>query len=179
MESWLCKQRRKDRLKKKNEVEIQKARRLLPKEWEICRKQGWDEMESYLRDSLHLHLCLITQSCLTLWNAMDCSPPGSSVHGGSPGKHTGVGCHALLQGIFPTLGLNPGLLHCRQICYRLSHQGSPAHIHVLMQIHIRRNIHPCLLVCEHRFSIYSSFGNSDHVNVALPLLTSSVWEGKE
>jgi len=40
---------------------------------------------------------------------MDCSPPGSSVHGDSPGKNTGVGCHALLQGIFPTQGLNPGL----------------------------------------------------------------------
>ena len=33
---------------------------------------------------------------------MDCSPPGSSVHGDSPGENTGVGCHALLQGIFPT-----------------------------------------------------------------------------
>ena len=38
---------------------------------------------------------------------------------------TGVGCHALLQGIFPTQGLNPGLLHCRWILYHLSHQGSP------------------------------------------------------
>ena len=38
---------------------------------------------------------------------MDCSLPGSSVHGDSPGKNTGVGCHALLQGIFPTQGLNP------------------------------------------------------------------------
>ena len=36
-----------------------------------------------------------------------------------------VGCHALLQGIFPTQGWNPGLLHCRQILYQLSHQGSP------------------------------------------------------
>jgi len=36
-----------------------------------------------------------------------------------------VGCYALLQGIFPTQGLNPGLPHCRQILYRLSHQGSP------------------------------------------------------
>ena len=40
---------------------------------------------------------------------MDCSPPGASVHGDSPGKNTGVGCHALLQGIFLTRGLNPGL----------------------------------------------------------------------
>ena len=43
---------------------------------------------------------------------MDRSPPGSSVHGDSPGKNTGVDCHALLQGIFPTQGLNPGLPHC-------------------------------------------------------------------
>ena len=40
-----------------------------------------------------------------------------------PGQNTGVGCHSLLQGIFPAQGLNPGLLHCRQILYRLSHQG--------------------------------------------------------
>ena len=38
---------------------------------------------------------------------MDCRLPGSSVHGDSPGKNTGVGCHALLQGIFPTQGSNP------------------------------------------------------------------------
>ena len=41
-----------------------------------------------------------------------------------PGKNTGVGCHILLQGIFPIQGLNLGLLHCRQILYCLSHQGS-------------------------------------------------------
>ena len=46
---------------------------------------------------------------------MDCSPPGSSIHGDSPGKNTGVGCHALLQGIFLTQGLNLGLPHCRRI----------------------------------------------------------------
>ena len=52
------------------------------------------------------------------------SPPGSSVHGDSPGKNIGVGCHALLQGIFPTHGSNPGLLHCRQILYCLSLPGN-------------------------------------------------------
>ena len=41
------------------------------------------------------------------------------------GKSTRVGCHFLLQGIFPTQGLNPGLSHCRQTLYHLSHQGSP------------------------------------------------------
>ena len=50
--------------------------------------------------------------------------PGSSAHGDSPGKNTGVGCHALLQGIFPTQGSNPGLLHRRWILYYLSHQES-------------------------------------------------------
>ena len=43
----------------------------------------------------------------------------------SPCKNTGVGCHALLQGVVPTQGSNPGLLHCKQILYCLSHQGSP------------------------------------------------------
>ena len=70
-------------------------------------------------------LCLVAQSCPTLCNPMDYSPPGSSVHGDSPGKNTGVGCHSLLQGIFPTQGLNPGLPHGRGILYQLSHQGSP------------------------------------------------------
>ena len=70
-------------------------------------------------------VCLVPQSCSTLCDHMDCSPLGSSVHGDFPGKNTGVGCHALLQGIFPTQGSNPGLPHCRRILYRLSHQGSP------------------------------------------------------
>ena len=54
------------------------------------------------------------------------SPPGSSVHGDSPGKNAGLGCLALLQGIFPTQESNPGLPHCRQILYQLSHEGSPS-----------------------------------------------------
>ena len=55
-------------------------------------------------------MCLVAQSCLTLCNPTDCRLPGSSVHGESPGKNTGVGCHALLQGIFPTPGSNPRLM---------------------------------------------------------------------
>ena len=43
----------------------------------------------------------------------------------SPGQNTGVGSHSLLQGIFPNKGSNPGLPHCRQILYQLSHRGSP------------------------------------------------------
>ena len=60
---------------------------------------------------------VLTQSCPTLCDTMGCSPPGSSVHGISSGKNTGVGCHFLLQGIFLTQGLNLSLLHCRQILY--------------------------------------------------------------
>ena len=55
---------------------------------------------------------------------MDCSPPGSSVYGISS-KNTGVGHHFLLQEIYLTQELNQGLLHCRQIIYQLSYQGSP------------------------------------------------------
>ena len=56
---------------------------------------------------------------------MDHSPPGSCVHGDSPGKNNGVSYHAFLQGIFLTQGWNPGLPHCRWILYQLSHQRSP------------------------------------------------------
>ena len=48
---------------------------------------------------------------------MECSLPDFAVHGNSPGKNTVVGCHFLLQGIFPNQGLNLGLLHCRNILY--------------------------------------------------------------
>ena len=54
----------------------------------------------------------------------DYSPPGSSVHGDSPGKNTGVAWSGLPcspPGNLPNLGLNPGLPHCRQILYHLSH----------------------------------------------------------
>ena len=47
-----------------------------------------------------IYICLVTQSCLTLCDPMDCSLLGSSVHGDSPGKNTGVGCHALLIYIY-------------------------------------------------------------------------------
>jgi len=59
----------------------------------------------------------IVQLCLTLCNPMDCSLPASSVHGIFPGKNARMNCHFLLQGIFPTQGLNPGLPHCRQTLY--------------------------------------------------------------
>ena len=69
--------------------------------------------------------CWVAPSYLTLCDPMECGLPGSSVHGDPAGDNTRVDCHALLQGIFPTHGSNPGLLHCRHIFYPLSQQGSP------------------------------------------------------
>ena len=78
---------------------------------------GWGDVNwrsQYLKQFVYL----VSQSCPTL-----CYPPGLSVFGASPGKNTGVGCPAFLQGIFPIHGLNP--VSCRLILYHLSHQGSP------------------------------------------------------
>ena len=64
----------------------------------------------------------VTQSRPALWDPMD----SRLLHPWNrPGQNSGVGSHSLLQGIFPTQGLNPGLPHCRWILYCLSHQGSP------------------------------------------------------
>ena len=68
------------------------------------------------------------QSCLTLFNPMDCSPSGSSVHGDSLGKNTGIGCHDLLQEIFLTQGsdlLLRWLLALQADFLPLSHWGNP------------------------------------------------------
>ena len=77
-------------------------------------------------------LCLIAQLGPTLWDPARFLCPWES-----PGKNTRVGSHALLQGIFPSQGLNPGLLHSRRILYRLSHQGLPIS---LLIYHISGNI---------------------------------------
>ena len=58
-------------------------------------------------------------------HARDCRLPASTIHGDSPGQNTGVGCHALLQGIFLTQGSNSRLPHWGQIIYNLNHQRSP------------------------------------------------------
>ena len=62
---------------------------------------------------------------------MNCNLPGSSVHGISQARILGVGCHILLQGIFPTQGSNLGLLRCRWILYQLSYQKAQPHIKIV------------------------------------------------
>ena len=71
----------------------------------------WKNLATYLVCAC-MHSPWLSQSCPTLCDPVDCSPPSSSIHGDSPGKNTGVGWHDLLPGIFPTQGSNPGLLHC-------------------------------------------------------------------
>ena len=71
-------------------------------------------------------LLVCAQSCLTFCNHMNCSPPGSSVPWNFPGRNIGVGCHFLLQGIFPTQALNLHLLcllHCRRVLYQVRIQN--------------------------------------------------------
>ena len=66
------------------------------------------------------------------WDPMDCSLCSWN----SPGKNTGVGGHSLLQGIFSTQGSDPSLLHCRQILFYLTHQGSPNKVDGILQARI-------------------------------------------
>ena len=111
----------------------------------------------YICMFIHMsHVCLVVQSCPTTCDPMDCSPPGSSVHRDSLGQNTGMGCHALLQGISPTQGSNPDLPHCRQFLYCLSHQGSPGdYIYYIITIcmfiyliYMYIYIHICILVSK-------------------------------
>ena len=64
------------------------------------------------------------QLCPTLCDPMNCKPTRLLCPWDFPNKNTGVDCHFLLQEIFPTQGLNPRLLHCRQMLYHLSYQGA-------------------------------------------------------
>ena len=78
--------------------------------WKESESESESQSHSIVSDSLRPH-GLQPARPLCPWN--------------SPGQHTGVGCHVLLQGIFPTQVSNSGLSHCRWILYQLSHQGSP------------------------------------------------------
>ena len=106
----------------------------------------WINKMQYRSIQWNIQFNSVTQSCLTLCDPMNCSMPGLPVHHqlysticvpmnyssprllcpwNSPGKNTGAVSHSFLQGIFPTQGLNLGLLHCRLILYHLNCQGSP------------------------------------------------------
>ena len=73
---------------------------------------------------------LVAKLCPTLMTPWTVAHQTLLPHGIFPGKNTGVYCHFLFQGIFPTQGSNLGLLHCRKILYQMSHQGSPIYIYI-------------------------------------------------
>ena len=91
----------------------------------------------------------VAQSCPTLCDPIDCSLPQTAAYRilrswDFPGKSTRVGGHFLRQGIFPTQESNPGLPHCRNTLYPLSHQGSPrghnsTHDRYLHGVHSKEN----------------------------------------
>ena len=78
-------------------------------------------IKEFEREKVKLKLVLVTQSCPTLCDPMDCSPPGSSVQGILQARILKWVASSLLQGIFPTQGSNASLLHCRQSLYHQSH----------------------------------------------------------
>ena len=102
-------------------------------------------------------------SCPTLCDPMDCSPPGSSVHRDSRGMDTRVDCHALLQRIFPTQGLNSGLPHCRWILYQLSHQE-----HIFKPTREYQFVQDLRTVNEAMESIYSIVSNPYTIMTHMP-----------
>ena len=76
-------------------------------------------------------------------------------------KSTGVGCHFLLQGIFLTQRSNPGLLHCRQTLYHLSHRGSP-YIYICTYMYIYVGIHKKLKAFVLQKGCHQESGNGTH-----------------
>ena len=88
-------------------------------------------------DYKYVNVCSMhAQSCLTLEH-YGLLPAMLLCPWDSPGKNTGVRCHLLLQGIFPTQGSTMGLLHCRQILHCLSHQGLVTHYYEAIKHYVR------------------------------------------
>ena len=75
--------------------------------------------------SLWMKFCLLFESESRSVMSNSLQPHGLYSPWSSPHQNTGVGSRSLLQGTFPIQGSNPGLPHCRQILYQLSHQGRP------------------------------------------------------
>ena len=81
----------------------------------------WHVLPTDWRSNYACVYVLVTESCPSLWDPHGQEPARLLSPWNSPNNNTWVGCHFLLQGIFLTQESNPGLLHCRQILYRLSH----------------------------------------------------------
>ena len=120
------------------------------------------------------------QSCLTLCDPVDGSPTGASVHGDSSGKSTGVSCHALFQGIFPTQGSNLRLLcllHWHVGSLPLAPPGKPSLIHLTIRLLLYGNIlletqQQTLLQCTLFPGSHLSPTPTAHMNVCVCVFTA-------
>ena len=89
--------------------------------------------------------------------------PGSSLcPWDSPGKSTGAGCHALLQGVFPTQGATPGLLHCRQILYLWAIREAHFLQYHAVNVPFHHGVYVC--VCVVKFSKITYFEKNESFN---------------
>ena len=111
-----------------------------------------------------------SESCSVLSDSMRphglCSPWNPS------GQNTGVGSLFILQGIFPTQGSNPGILHCRQPLHHLSQKGSPYMCH--MYIHIYTNYIIYWLYCLYHLFLFSPIISSTILPSSSPLVFTKI-----
>ena len=116
-------------------------------------------------------MCLVAQSCLTLWEPIGLWPARLPCPWDFSGKNTGVGCHFLLQGVFLTQGSNSWLLCLMQVLYLLSHWGSPI---FMCNLALTSNQSPsCLLL--NRFLLFF-YPYQSLINVLYLPLESPRWE---
>ena len=136
--------------------------------------------------------CLLSRfSCVRLCDPIDCSPPGSSVHGNSPGKNTGVGCGALLQGIFPTQESTPCflcLLHWQMGSLPAAPRGNPKRYHRTHQVFRKATVSfvspspksslspaPCCLIS--RLSPHHSWSSGTCSRLPVSAYAVPAWDG--
>ena len=136
---------------------------------------GWCPRESHLRcqdtmlseDSPKLASRAASESSSVVSDSL--KPYGLESPWNSPSQNTGVGSCSLFQGIFPTEGSNPGLLHCRLILYQLSYQGSPCpHLHLFKHTCTHTRAH---MTCRSYVHVLSCFS---HVQVFVILWTMAL-----
>ena len=105
--------------------------------WERRLEEGcpsaWNAFLCFSRNAWKKLKVLVTQSWPTLCNPVECSPPGSSVHGILQARILEWVAISFSRGSSPTQGLNLSLLHCRQILYHVNHQGSLVNLHLSFQ----------------------------------------------
>ena len=111
-------------------------------------------------------MCLVTQSCPTLYDLIEHSSPGSSVHGDSPGKNTGVGSHTLLQGNLPDPGIKSGFPMLKVDSLPFEPPGKPKNTEMdrlsfLQGIFLTQESNQGLLHCRILYKL-SYLGNSTH-----------------